>query len=92
MHEFEWDDGNSNKNYLKHDVSDQECEEVFFDPNKKQLLDTLHSNQEVRFILLGQTKSGKVLFVVYTIRHDKIRVISARPLNIRERHLYEEKN
>lgn len=88
---FEWDHGNRGKNFKKHKVADQECEEVFFDPKKKVLRDPLHSGREERFILLGKTKMERLLFVVFTMRRDKIRIISARDLNKRERHLYEEK-
>ena len=88
---FEWDHGNKGKNFKKHGVADQECEEVFFDPKKKVLRDPLHSGREERFMLLGKTKMGRLLFVVFTIRGDRIRIISARDLNKREKHLYEEK-
>ena len=90
--EFQWDKGNKGKNYLKHKVTDQECEEAFFDQNKKILKDLLHSNNEERYILFGQTKEKRILFIVFTVRSGKIRVISARDLNKKEKKLYEEKN
>lgn len=86
---FQWDKGNIDKNLLKHGISDQECEEVFFDHNKRILKDILHSGKEDRYILLGQTKLGRLLFIVFTIRNNKIRIISARNLNKKEKHLYE---
>lgn len=86
---FEWDSGNKNKNYKKHGVSDQECEEVFFDTHKKILKDIFHSREEERYVLLGETKKSRRLFVVFTMRSGKARVISARDLNKRERKLYE---
>lgn len=86
---FEWDQGNQNKNLLLHQVTDEECEEVFFDVKKRILKDTIHSNTEDRYILIGQTKMQRVLFIVFTTRNNKIRVISARDLNQRERRLYE---
>ena len=89
--EFQWDKGNKGKNHLKHKVSDQECEEVFFDQNKKIFKDLLHSDGEERYILLGQTKENRILFIVFTIRSEKIRVISARNLSKKEKMLYEEK-
>ena len=89
--EFQWDKGNKGKNYQKHKVTDQECEEVFFDQTKKIFKDTLHSGKEERYILFGQTKESRILFIVFTIRHEKIRVISARDLNKKEKKLYEEK-
>lgn len=90
--EFEWDKGNLDKNWEKHRVSDEECEEVFFDPNKKILKDPIHSTGKERYILLGQTKSARLLFVAFTLRGNKIRIISARDLNKKEKHLYEKSN
>jgi len=89
--EFEWDKGNKDKNWLKHRVTNEECEEVFFDKNKKILKDVLHSDKEKRFIVLGKTKKGRLLFVVFTIRNKKIRVISTRDINKKEVILYEKK-
>jgi len=86
---FEWDTGNSVKNTKKHGVANSETEEVFFDRKKKVNKDTLHSNTETRHILLGKTKKGKILFVVFTIRKSAIRVISSRHINKKEVHLYE---
>ncbi len=85
--EFEWDQGNQNKN-LKHGVQDQEAEEVFFDQRKRVLRDPLHSLNEARHILIGTTKLGRLLFVVFTIRGRKIRIISVRDINQKEKHLY----
>ena len=87
--EFEWDKGNKNKNFLKHRVSDGECEEIFFDPNKKIAKDNFHSAKEDRYIIIGRTKLQRILFLVFTIRKNKVRVISARDLNKKERKLYD---
>lgn len=87
--EFEWDEGNRGKNFKKHGVIDTESEEAFFDPEKKITKDKLHSESEERHILVGQAKQRKILFVVFTKRKNKIRIISSRPLNKKERHLYE---
>jgi hypothetical protein len=87
--EFLWDKGNKEKNFLKHKVTDQESEESFFDQKKKIFKDVLHSNNEDRYILLGKSKGGRILFIVFTLRQGKVRVISARDLNRKERHLYE---
>ena len=80
--EFEWDKGNIGKNE-KHKVKDQECEEVFFDADKKIFKDRLHSKDVERFRIIGKTKKGRLLFVVFTIRNSKIRIISARDINKR---------
>ena len=87
--EFEWDKGNKGKNWAKHLVSDAECEEIFFDHTKKIVKDTFHSVREERYLLIGKTKIGRVLFVVFTMRKHRIRVISARDLNRKEQYLYE---
>jgi len=86
--EFEWDKGNIYKNLVAHGVKNEECEEVFFDTSKLILRDPLHSDKEKRYILIGKTKKQRVLFIVFTLRKKKVRVISARDLNKKELHLY----
>lgn len=89
-YEFIWDKGNSEKNFVSHNISNTECEEAFFDENKKILKDSLHSINEPRYILLGRNKKSKLLFVVFTMRGKKIRVISCRKISkIKEINLYE---
>jgi uncharacterized DUF497 family protein len=85
---FDWDTGNAGKN-TKHYVKDSECEEVFFDQKKVTLKDKLHSGSEARHIILGQTMQGRLLYLVYTERAGRIRVISARDCKKKERDLYE---
>jgi len=90
--EFIWDKANSNKNWLKHQAKTDEAEEVFFDKRRQEYPDPIHSTTEVCSILVGMTKKGRLLLVVYTKRHKKIRIISARDINDRrERKLYEKK-
>ena len=79
--EFDWDEGNQNKNFEKHSVSQREAESVFFDPNKLKYPDPKHSSIEPRFVLVGKTELCRKLFIVYTDRNNKIRIISARDLN-----------
>ena len=88
--EFEWDKGNTEKNQ-KHDVTNQEAEEAFFDSNKKAFKDPLHSRGEQRIRLIGKTKMRRLLFIVFTLRKNKIRIISARDINRKEVYLYEKK-
>ncbi|MEI7579518.1 MAG: BrnT family toxin [bacterium] len=87
--EFVWDQGNLDKNLKKHHVSNEEIEQTFWDPNKKALKDHKHSELENRQILLGKTFAGRLLFIVFTVRQGKIRVISARDLNKKEFNLYQ---
>ena len=87
---FEWDDGNTNKNWSSHFVTDAECEEVFFNVPLIVAIDKKHSHKEPRFQALGETNSGRCLFVAFTIRARLIRVISSREMNKRENRRYEE--
>jgi uncharacterized DUF497 family protein len=86
--EFEWDKGNIGKN-KKRKVGDSEAEEVFFDRNKIVFKDALHSGKELRFILIGKTKKGRLLYLVFTKRKSKIRIVSARDINRKEVNIYE---
>lgn len=85
---FEWDEGNSDKNLERHDVGDGECEEVFFNDPLVVGEDVAHSRQEPRGFALGQTNAGRLFFVVFTVRRQLIRVISARDMTPAERRRY----
>jgi len=85
---FDWDDGNLFKNWERHRVSAFECEQVFFNHPLIAAPDEKHSSEEPRFFALGQTDATRLLFVVFTIRGKRIRVISARDMNSRERKQY----
>lgn len=87
--EFEWDSGNSEKSERTHGVTDKEAEEPFFDKYKKTFSDTLHSGGEERLRVIGKTKKGRLLFIVFTMRKKKARIISARDVNKKEVQLYE---
>lgn len=87
--DFDWDTGNRGKSLQKHGVTDEESEETFFDSGKRIFKDTVHSENEDRYVLIGQTKQEKILFIVFTKRKNKIRIISSRLLNKKEKHLYE---
>lgn len=88
--EFDWDKWNIGKN-KKHGVEDKEAEEAFFDKNKSTFRDKVHSGSEERFRVIGKTEKGRLLFVAFTKRGSKIRVISARDINRKEKPLYERK-
>ena len=87
---FEWDEGNREKNWIRHRVSVAECEQVFFSVPLLVSPDERHSGKEPRYYVLGQTNAGRRLFVAVTIRQNPIRVISARETNRRERKEYED--
>lgn len=88
---FEWDKGNIDKSYQKHGTTPKETEELFLDEDVLLLEDVKHSQKEERYIAIGQTAENKVLFTVFTIRDNKMRIISARRANKKERRRYEEK-
>ncbi|HEX9757095.1 MAG TPA: BrnT family toxin [Nitrospiria bacterium] len=85
---FEWDKHNSEKIWQKHRVTPSECEEGFFNRPLIVKDDTKHSEKESRYYSLGHSDSGRLLFNVFTVRRDKIRVISARNVNHKERKVY----
>lgn len=85
---FQWDEGNATKNWAGHEVSQGECEQVFFATPLLVAADVEHSATEPRFYALGQTADGRRLFVVFTLRGTLIRVISARDMSRRERRVY----
>ena len=87
---FDWDDGNADKNWEKHGVRASECEEVFFNQPLLVHDDARHSKEEPRYLVLGRTHAGRRLFVVFTQRDERIRVISARDMSQRERRSYAE--
>jgi uncharacterized DUF497 family protein len=86
---FDWDDGNLYKNENKHGVTWQEIEEVFFNKPLLLLGDEKHSTYEMRCVVYGKCDSGKRLTLIFTKRENKIRVISARVMNKKERAYYE---
>jgi uncharacterized protein len=85
---FDWDHGNINKNWVKHGVTDSECEQIFFNQPLIILPDLKHSVSEERFYALGRTDSDRVLFVVFGLRKKLVRIISARGMNRKERKEY----
>jgi len=86
---FEWDDGNKDKNLKKHGLPHPIIEEIFFNEPLLIVEDFSHSENECRCLALGKTFDAKYLFVAFTVRQNKIRVISARTMNKKERGFYE---
>jgi uncharacterized DUF497 family protein len=86
---FEWDKYNSEKVKARHGVTSVECEQVFFNLPVIAGDDEKHSETENRFYVLGQTDSGRLLFLAFTVRKNKLRVISARDMNKKERRVYQ---
>jgi hypothetical protein len=88
---FEWDKGNVGKNFKKHNVSNQEAEEIFLNKPLKIFADKKHSLLEKRFIAYGITNAKRKLVIIFTLRKQKIRIVSARDQDRKERRRYEEK-
>ena len=86
---FQWDEGNTEKNWVKHHVSRGETEQVFFNRPLVVVAGEQRAESIPRYYALGQTDARRLLFIVFTIREDLIRVISARPMSRRERRVYE---
>jgi len=86
---FEWDSGNERKSLDKHSVTRLEAEEVFFNVPILLLDDPKHSESEPRFHALGKTDAGHLLHITFTIRANKLRLISARPMHKKEKNVYE---
>jgi len=87
---FDWDEGNLLKNWEKHSVLPSECEQVFLNVPFVAAPDPVHSDEEMRFHALGQTDAGRHLLVVFTVRGNLIRVVSARNMSRKERQVYRE--
>jgi uncharacterized DUF497 family protein len=90
---LDWDEANSGKSASKHSVSRAEAEQIFFDEQLLLADDVKHSQDEPRYHALGQTIEGRLLHVTFTLRDNqtRIRVISARDANRRERAAYAQK-
>ncbi len=88
---FEWDEGNTNKNWHLHRVTDGECEDVFFNLPLIIAADVKHSDGEKRFYALGRTENNRLLFIAFGVREDLIRIVSARDMTRSEQRKYAEK-
>ena len=86
---FDWDAGNTAKNWELHQVNQTECEQPFFNRPILVTADERHSGEERRYAALGQTNAGRRLSIVFTIRETLVWVISARNMSRRERRFYE---
>jgi len=85
---FDWDEGNIEKNWHSHQVTPQEAEQVFFNRPLLVADDAKHSRSEKRYLVLGQTDEDRPLFIAFTVRKKRIRVISARDMHRKERKVY----
>lgn len=86
---FEWDKRKEVANIRKHGVSFHEASTVFLDPLSMTFYDPDHAEDEDRYITLGMTKNGRLLFVSHADRGERVRIISAREASKLERNAYE---
>jgi len=87
---FEWDERKAASNVQKHGVAFDEAATAFGDPLSLTIPDPLHSEDEDRFVLIGETYRGRLVVVVHTARGDNLRLISARSATRSERRTYEQ--
>ncbi len=85
---FDWNGGNAEKNWKEHGVAPAEAEQVFFNIPLLWGDDPVHSGLEGRFYALGQTDGGRALFIAFTMRGRRLRVVSARDMSRKERRAY----
>ncbi len=85
---FEWDSRKATTNFRKHDISFELACEAFFDPFVCYLDDEI-IDDELRESVVGLTTTWQLLYVVYVLHDDIIRIISARLVTNTEREAYE---
>ncbi len=83
---FQWDEGNSSKNWTRHRVSQIKAEQVFL--NRPLVVVGAPFKGEARQFAFGHTNAGRLLTVVFTVRGSLLRVISVRPMSRGERRGY----
>lgn len=86
---FEWDEAKSEACFLGRGFDFAYAARVFFDPDRLVHADARHSYGKERYQLLGKIEQ-RLFVVVYTPRHDAMRIISARKANQREVRHYED--
>ena len=88
--QFEWDEDKAALNLKKHGVDFRDAVHVFYDVNRIEWFDIAHSVDEDRYNTIGMVRD--VIFVVYTERRERTRIISARKATPKERRMYDDRN
>ena len=88
--QFEWSEIKAESNLAKHGVSFKEATTVFDDPLYVDFYDPDHSEDEERYLIVGESNQRRLLIVSYAGRGNSIRIISAREVTRAEREAYEE--
>lgn len=88
--DFDWDDGNSEKNKDKHGIEISEIESLFYADIVFPLGEQYQpETTEIRYGIIAKSNTNRILFACFTMRENKIRAISVRLANKNERGLYE---
>jgi uncharacterized protein len=87
---FQWDPKKAKENLETHGISFDEASTAFGDTLSLAIYDPLHSEEEDRFILIGNSHRNRLLVIVHTERAENIRIISARKATKKERKQHEE--
>ena len=90
--EFEWHEAKAEANFRRHGVSFDLAKTVFEDPFAVELLDDREDHGEDRFVIIGMAEGKVLLFVAYTEREERIRIISARRATQYEQDNYFQQN
>jgi uncharacterized protein len=85
---FQFDPPKAAMNFRKHGISFADAEGVFYDPFALHRPEPDAEGEE-RFVAIGLGSAGQNLVVVYTLRGEDIRLISARMALPKERRAYE---
>jgi uncharacterized DUF497 family protein len=86
--EFEWDDQKSIINNFKHGFNFDQVTEVFDDDQAVMFLDDRKDYRETREAIIRKIKGVLIILVIYTERNHRIRIISARRANKKEKQVY----
>jgi uncharacterized protein len=89
--EFEWDEVKAEANLLKHGVKFNDATSVFEDEYAVEELDLTMDYGEERWIIVGNSADG-LLAVVFTMRGESTRIISARKASKNEKQNYLQQN
>ena len=87
---FAWDAKKAAANLHKHRIGFAEASTVFADPLSVTIPDRSHEDEEDRFVIIGMSRSRRLLVVVHTVRGERLRLITARPATTHEKYQYEE--
>ena len=85
--EFEWDERKNATNERKHGISFEDAKAVFRDPARVGWLCSDPGDDEERFVIVGRS-GWKIMSVIYTMRGNITRLISARKASRREQREY----